>query len=52
MDEVIVLVALERELPRMTLPNLHIEYTGVGKVNATFKTSELIHQFSELQFSK
>ena len=46
MDEVIVLVALERELPRMTLPNLHIEYTGVGKVNAAFKTSELIHQFS------
>ena len=46
MDEVIVLVALEKELPRTTLPNFHIEYTGVGKVNATFMTSELINQFS------
>jgi len=46
MDEVIVLVALERELPQTTLSNLHIEYTGVGKVNAAFKTSELINQFS------
>ncbi|MBG92592.1 MAG: 5'-methylthioadenosine nucleosidase [Chloroflexi bacterium] len=46
MDKVIVLVALEKELPQMVLPNFHIEYTGVGKVNAAFKTSELIHQFS------
>ena len=42
----IILVALENELPRNILPNEHIEYTGVGKINAAIKTVEVIHEFN------
>ena len=45
-NEIIILVALEEEFPRNTLKNFHIEYTGVGKINATFKTLEIINEFS------
>ena len=36
----IILVALENELPRNILPDEHIEYTGVGKINAAIKRIE------------
>ena len=43
MDKKIVfIVALEDELPQAELPNLNIKYSGVGKINATYKTSEII----------
>ena len=42
----IILVALEEEFPRNTLPDFHVEYTGVGKINATLKTIEVINEFS------
>jgi nucleoside phosphorylase len=42
----IILVALEEELPKSTLPGFHIEYTGVGKINASLKTAEVIQKFS------
>ena len=43
MDKKIVfIVALEDELPQAELPNLKIEYSGVGKINATYKTFEVI----------
>ena len=42
----IILVALEEELPKSTLPWFHIEYTGVGKINASLKTAEVIQKFS------
>ena len=44
--DIIILVALEDELPRNTLPDFHIEYSGVGKVNATFQTVEVINKYS------
>ena len=42
---IVILVALEEEFPSSTLKNYHIEYTGVGKINATFKTLEIINEF-------
>ena len=42
----IILVALENELPRNTLPNEHIEYTGVGKINACIKAIEVIQKYN------
>ena len=42
----IILVALEQELKRTNLPNHHIEYTGLGKLNAAIKTLEVINKFS------
>ena len=42
----IILVALENELPRNILPNEHVEYTGVGKINAAIKAVEVIHKFN------
>ncbi len=45
-----ILVALEDEFPRKALPSglkgFHIAYTGVGKINAAFKTAEIINEFS------
>lgn len=41
----IVLVALEDELPRECLPGFHIEYTGVGKVNAAIKAAQVIERY-------
>ena len=46
MKNVVILVALEEELPKDLLKDFHIEYTGVGKVNACFKTIEVINEFS------
>ena len=43
-EDLIILVALEDELPRDTLSDFRIEYTGVGKVNAAFKATEIIGQ--------
>jgi len=42
----IILVALENELPQNILPNEHIEYTGVGKINAAIKALEVIQKFN------
>lgn len=42
----IILVALENELPRNILPDEHIEYTGVGKINATIKALEVIQKYN------
>ena len=42
----VILVALENELPQNILPDEHIEYTGVGKINATIKTLEVIQEFN------
>jgi adenosylhomocysteine nucleosidase len=46
MKDVIILVALEEELPKKYLQEFHIEYTGVGKINACFKATEVINKFS------
>ena len=42
----IILVALENELPQNILPDVHIEYSGVGKINAAIKTLEIIRKFN------
>ena len=39
---VLILVAVEEELSSEDLPNLQIQYTGVGKINAAIKTFEII----------
>ena len=46
MKDIIILVAIEEELPRDSLKDFHIEYTGVGKINACLKTIEVINKFS------
>jgi adenosylhomocysteine nucleosidase len=46
MKDVIILVALEEELPKGSLKEFHVEYTGVGKINACFKTVEVINAYS------
>tara|TARA_B100000795_G_scaffold269990_1_gene261679 strand:+ start:2334 stop:2885 length:552 start_codon:yes stop_codon:yes gene_type:complete len=46
MKDLVILVALEKELPKNSLKDFHIEYTGVGKVNACFKATEIINKFS------
>lgn len=45
-NEIVILVALEEEFPKDTLPDFCIKYTGVGKINATFKALEIINDFS------
>ena len=45
----IILVALEAELPRDMLPNHHIEYTGVGKINAALKAAQVISEYQPKQ---
>ena len=40
----IILVALEEELPKSLLPEFKIEYMGLGKINATYKTFEVIQK--------
>lgn len=44
-NEIVLIVALEEELPKSELPELRIEYSGVGKINATYKTFEVIERF-------
>ena len=46
MQDIVILVALEEELPKDLLKECHIEYTGVGKINACFKATEVINKFS------
>ena len=41
-QEVLLIVALNEELPRNLLPEFNIEYCGVGKINATDKALEII----------
>ena len=41
----IFLVALEVELPSSGFPNLNIQYTGVGKVNAAYHTMKSIQTY-------
>ena len=42
MKKIVFIVALENELPQKELPRYKIEYSGVGKINATYKTLEVI----------
>jgi len=46
MKDIVILVALEEELPKDSLKEFHIEYTGVGKINACFKAIEVINAYS------
>ena len=43
---ILILVALNKELNAKDLPGLHIHYTGVGKINASIKTLEVIKEYS------
>tara|TARA_A100000164_G_scaffold333248_1_gene323677 strand:- start:15 stop:554 length:540 start_codon:yes stop_codon:yes gene_type:complete len=43
---ILILVALKKELSVKDLPDLHIHYTGVGKINASIKTIEVIKDYS------
>ncbi len=45
----IILVAIKDELNRNDYPDFHIEYTGVGKINAAVKTFEIISRYSPKQ---
>ena len=45
-NKTLILVAYREELCEKDLPNLNIHYTGVGKINASFKTSEVIKEYS------
>ena len=44
-QEVLLIIALKEELPRKLLPEFNIEYCGVGKINATYKTLEIISKY-------
>ena len=44
--KILIMVAIEDELKRTDLPNLQIEYIGVGKVNAAFNTLKAIQKYS------
>jgi adenosylhomocysteine nucleosidase len=46
MKDIVILVALEEELPKHSLKEFHVEYTGVGKINACYKTIEVISTYS------
>ena len=43
---ILLLVALKEELDVNDLPGFHIHYTGVGKINASVKTLEVINEYS------
>ena len=43
---ILILVAVEAELSIEDLPRFQIHYTGVGKINASIKTLELIRDYS------
>ena len=49
--KILILVAIEDELKRTDLPNLQIEYIGVGKVNAAFNTLKAIQKYSCLLYT-
>ena len=44
-SKTLFLVALEVELPQANFPKLNIQYTGVGKINATYHTLKHITVF-------
>ena len=46
---ILILVAVEAELSQKDLPDFQIHYTGVGKINASIKTSEIIKDYSPTQ---
>tara|TARA_Y100000741_G_C17946590_1_gene434042 strand:+ start:53 stop:595 length:543 start_codon:yes stop_codon:yes gene_type:complete len=41
-----ILVAVKEELRKEDLPGFQVHYTGVGKINAAIKTSEIINKYS------
>ncbi len=45
-NRTLILVAVKEELSKKDLPNFNIHYTGVGKINASFRTSEIIKEYS------
>ncbi len=45
-DDVAIIVALEEELPKSILPEFKIFYSGVGKINATLMTAEVIYKIN------
>ena len=45
-DEVAIVVAIEEELPKHLLPEFNVFYSGVGKINATYKSLEIINEFN------
>ena len=46
---ILILVAVEEELGLKDLPEFQICYTGVGKINASIKTLEIIRDYSPTQ---
>ena len=46
---IFILVAVEEELSVKDLPEFQIYYTGVGKINASIKTLEIIRDYSPTQ---
>ena len=46
---ILILVAVEEELSQKDIPDLQIHHTGVGKINASIKTFELIKKYSPKQ---
>ena len=46
---ILILVAVEEELSVNDLPEFQIYYTGVGKINASIKTLEIIRDYSTTQ---
>ena len=46
---IIILVAVEEELSIKDLPEFQIYYTGVGKINASIRTLEIIRDYSPTQ---
>ena len=45
-NRILILVAVKEELSENDLPDLNVHYTGVGKINASFKTLEIIKECS------
>ena len=46
---ILILVAVDKELGVKDLPEFQIYYTGVGKINASIKTLEVIRDYSPTQ---
>ena len=46
---ILILVAVKEKLSRKDLPNFQIHYTGVGKINASIKTLEIVKDYSPTQ---
>ncbi len=41
----VILVAINDELPKNILPEWNIQYTGVGKVNASYQATKVIYKY-------